>query len=138
MNGSSRSTSDVPAELMKSEQDHLVPLTDPLLEVLEQMHWINGDTPFVFSSPRSRTTAHINPYSINQHFIRMGYKGTQTAHGFRRTALTAGQDVLGIPAAVVQWQIVNTVGIKIRQEYDDSALLGESRKFMVSWYDVQM
>lgn len=59
----------IPAGRMKSGQDHLAPLTEPLLEVLEQLHRINGDTPFVFSSPRSRTTAHINPYSINQHFI---------------------------------------------------------------------
>ncbi len=75
---------------MKTGQDHLVPLMDPLVEFLEQMHLINGDTPFVFSSPRSRTLAHINPYSINQHFIRMGYKNAQTAHWLRRTALTAG------------------------------------------------
>ena len=85
----------IPAERMKSGVEHLVPLTDPLLEVLEQMRRVNGDGEFVFHSPRSRTFAYINPYSINQHFIRMGYKGVQTAHGLRRTALTAGQDVLG-------------------------------------------
>jgi len=36
----------------------------------------------------------MNPYSINQHFIRIGYKGMRTAHRLRRTELTAGQDVL--------------------------------------------
>ena len=118
---------------MKSGQDLLVPLTDPLLEVLDEMRRMNGDTPFVFSSPRSRTFAHINPYSINQHFIRMGYKGLQTAHGLRRTALTAGQDVLGLPAEVIQRQMAHAVGDKVRQTYDDSVLLDERRKFMVAW-----
>ena len=125
----------IPGERMKSGQDLLVPLTDPLLEVLDEMRRMNGDTPFVFSSPRSRTFAHINPYSINQHFIRMGYKGLQTAHGLRRTALTAGQDVLGLPAEVIQRQMAHAVGDKVRQAYDDSVLLDERRKFMVAWCD---
>ena len=125
----------IPAQRMKSGKDHLVPLTDPLLEVLEQMHRINGDTPFVFSSPRSRTTAHINPYSINQHFIRMGFKSVQTAHGLRRTALTVGQDVLGFSAETIQRQMAHAIGDKVRQTYDDSTLLDERRKFMVAWSD---
>ena len=79
-----------PWRRMKSGQDLLVPLTDPLLEVLE------GDAPnewrfFVFSSPGPGPLL-ISTRPINQHFIRMGYKGLQTAHGWRRTALTAGQD----------------------------------------------
>lgn len=117
----------IPAERMKSGVEHLVPLTDPLLEVLEQMRRVNGDGEFVFHSPRSRTLAHINPYSINQHFIRMGYKGVQTAHGLRRTALTAGQDVLGMSAEVIQRQMSHAVGDKVRQTYDDSSLLDERR-----------
>ena len=125
----------IPAERMKSGQDHLVPLTDPLLEVLEQMHRINGDTHFFFSSPRSSTSAHINPYSINQHFIRMGYKSTQSAHGFRQTALTAGQDVLGVSAEIIQRQMAHAVGNKIWQAYDDLSLLNERRKFIISWCD---
>ena len=125
----------IPAERMKSGVEHLVPLTDPLLEVLEQMRRVNGDGEFVFHSPRSRSLAHINPYSINQHFIRMGYKGVQTAHGLRRTALTAGQDVLGMSAEVIQRQMAHAVGDKVRQTYDDSSLLDERRKFMVAWCD---
>ena len=125
----------IPADRMKSGVEHLVPLTDPLLEVLEQMRRVNGDGEFVFHSPRSRTFAHINPYSINQHFIRMGYKGVQTAHGLRRTALTAGQDVLGMSAEVIQRQMAHAVGDKVRQTYDDSSLLDERRKFMVAWCD---
>ena len=99
------------------------------------MRRVNGDGEFVFHSPRSRSLAHINPYSINQHFIRMGYKGVQTAHGLRRTALTAGQDVLGMSAEVIQRQMAHAVGDKVRQTYDDSSLLDERRKFMVAWCD---
>ena len=120
---------------MKSGQDHLVPLTDPLKEVLDSLRKVNGGEEFVFASPRSRSTPYLNPYSINQHFIRLGYKGVQTAHGLRRTALTAGQEVLGFPAELIQRQLSHAVGDKVRQAYDDSTLIDERKKFMIAWSD---
>jgi integrase len=125
----------IPGTRMKTGHDHLVPLTDPLKEVLDSLRKVSGDEEFVFASPRSRSTPYLNPYSINQHFIRMGYKGVQTAHGLRRTALTAGQDVLGFPAELIQRQLSHAIGDKVRQSYDDSTLLEERRKFMISWCD---
>ena len=77
----------------------------------------------------------MNPYSINQHLIRMGYKGMQTAHGLRRTALTAGQDVLRLPAEVIQRQMAHSFGDKIRGHYDKSQMLDERREFMIQWCD---
>ena len=125
----------IPGNRMKTGHEHLVPLTDPLKELLDSLRKFTGDEEFVFASPWSRGTPHINPSSINQHFIRMGYKGVQTAHGLRRTALTAGQDVLGFSAEIIQRQMAHAVGDKVRQAYDDSALLDERRKFMTAWCD---
>ena len=125
----------IPGKRMKTGHEHLVPLTDPLKELLDSLRKFTGDEEFVFASPWSRGTPHINPSSINQHFIRMGYKGVQTAHGLRRTALTAGQDVLGFSAEIIQRQMAHAVGDKVRQAYDDSALLDERRKFMTAWCD---
>ena len=125
----------IPGTRMKTGHDHLVPLTDPLKEVLDSLRKVSGDEEFVFASPRSRSTPYLNPYSINQHFIRMGYKGVQTAHGLRRTALTTGQDVLGFPAELIQRQLSHAIGDKVRQSYDDSTLLDERRKFMIAWCD---
>ena len=78
----------------------------------------------------------MNPYSINQHLIRMGNKGKQNAHGLRGTALTAGQDVLRLPAEVIQRQLAHVVGDKIRQAYDHSTMLDECREFVIKWCDV--
>jgi integrase len=64
----------IPADRMKSGKQHLVPLTDPLKEVLESIKRVSGEGDYVFPSPGNTKTAHLNPYSINQHFIRMGYK----------------------------------------------------------------
>ena len=125
----------IPGSRMKTGHDHLVPLTDPLKDLLDSLRKVTGEEEFVFASHRGRTTTHINPYSINQHFIRMGYKGVQTAHGLRRTALTAGQDVLGFSAETIQRQLSHAIGDKVRQTYDDSTLLKERTKFMVAWCD---
>ena len=73
----------------------------------------------------------MNPFSINQHFIRIGYKGMRTAHRLRRTELTAGQDVLRLPAEVIQRQMAHAVLDKIRQAYDHSTMLDERRDFMI-------
>ena len=125
----------IPADRMKTKKTHLVPMTNQLWEVFDSLRTVNGDNEFVFASPRRKEQGHMNPYSINQHFIRMGYKGMQTAHGLRRTALTAGQDVLRLPAEVIQRQMAHAVGDKIRQAYDHSRLLDERREFMIKWCD---
>jgi len=125
----------IPAERMKSRKEHVVPLTAPLKELLESIRKIYGDEEFVFPSPRSRGGGYLNPYSINQHFIRMGYKSVLRAHGIRSIPLTAGQEVLGFSADVIQRQMAHAIGDKVRQAYDRSQFLDERRKFMVSWCD---
>jgi len=125
----------VPAGRMKNDQEHLVPLTAPLKEVLLDLRRWNGDEAFAFFSPRSRGSGHINPSSINQHLIRMGYKGVLNAHGVRAIPMTAGQEVLGFPPELIQRQLSHSIGDKVRQAYDRSEMLNERRKFMVSWCD---
>ena len=125
----------IPAERMKSGKEHLVPLTNPLKDLFESLRKIYGDEEFVFLSPRSRGSVHLNPSSINQHFIRMGYKSVLRAHGIRSIPLTAGQEILGFSAEVIQRQMAHVIGDKVRQAYDRSQFLDERRKFMVSWCD---
>ncbi len=125
----------IPGNRMKNGQDHLVPLTDPLKEVLDSLRKVNGDEEFVFFSHRSRGTPHINPASINQHLIRMGYKSVLRAHGVRSIPMTAGQEILGFPAELIQRQLSHSIGDKVRKAYDRSEMLNERRKFMVSWCD---
>ena len=65
----------------------------------------------------------------------MGYKGIQTAHGLRRTALIAGQDVLGFSAETIQRQLSHAIGDKVRQAYDRAQFMKERKKFMIAWCD---
>ena len=125
----------IPADRMKSGKEHLVPLTEPLKDVLECLRRVNNNSDFVFPSPRSNVSGYLNPYSINQHFVRMGYKSVLRAHGIRSIPLTAGQEVLGFSAEVIQRQMAHAIGDKVRQAYDRSQLINERRRFMIAWCD---
>lgn len=125
----------VPAERMKNNKEHLVPLTEPLKQVLEQLRELNGDQDYAFFTGRSGKYPHMNPSSITNHLKNLGYSGLLVGHGVRSIALTEGQQVLKFPAEVIQRQMAHVVGDKVRQAYDQSQMLDERRKFMVSWCD---
>ena len=57
------------------------------------------------------------------------------AHGFRRLALTAGQEVLKVDHEIIQRPMAHTFGDKIRCSYDKSQMMDERRDFMVACSD---
>ena len=123
----------IPANRMKAGKEHLVPLTDPMKEILEQLRRFNGHEEYVFRSHRGRKKPHIDESALNQLLKRLGYGGRQTAHGLRQLPATAGQDVLKTPYEIIQRQLAHAVGNKIRQAYDKSQMLEERRDFMNKW-----
>ena len=128
----------VPASRMKTwddgEKNHLVPLTHTIKDLLQEMEKVNGGTEFVFASPRTQSK-HINPSSINNHFIALGYKGDWVGHGVRKTVLTYGQKELGFDEKVIRLQQGWKVKDKIQGIYDRHDFLKERRLFMVAWCD---
>ena len=125
----------IPAIRMKAGKDHLVPLTDPIKEVLEGLRRFNGHDEYVFRSYRGRKKPHIDESALNQLLKRLGYGGRQTAHGLRQLVTIAGVDVLKFPYEVISRQLAHAQGNKIRQAYDRSTMLEERRDFMNQWCD---
>ena len=76
---------------MKNKQKNLVPLTDQLKEVFDQLRELNGNEEYVFYTGHSREQyPYMNPSSINAHIIQAGYKAIVVGHGVRSIQLTAG------------------------------------------------
>ena len=125
----------IPGSRMKGKQDHHIPITNQINDLLESLRRVNGDQDYVFYSPRGRTKSHINPAVINTYLIRIGYKGLLTAHGIRAIPLTMGQEVLGFDSEIIQRQLAHAIGDKIRQAYDRSQFWEERKKFMIAWCD---
>ena len=111
------------------------PLTEPLKDVLNRLHELNGVNDHFFFSPRGREYEHVHKDSLNAHIKKMGYGGLTTAHGFRHLALTAGQEVLKVDHEIIQRQMAHSFGDKIRGHYAKSQMLDECREFMIQWCD---
>ena len=125
----------IPADRMKAGKEHLVPLTDPIKELLDHLEKINGDEEYVFWSPRGKSKPHIDESALNQLLKRLDYGGRQTAHGLRQLPTIAGVDVLKFPYEVISRQLAHAQGNKVRQAYDRSTMLEERRDFMNKWCD---
>ena len=128
----------VPASRLKTwnpdEVAHLVPLTEPIKDLLKEMEKVNGDSEYVFASPRTQSR-HINPSSINNHFIDLGYGNDFVGHGIRTCVLTYGQKELGFDEKVIRLQQGWKVKDKIQGIYDRHDFLKERKEFLVAWCD---
>ena len=125
----------IPAERMKAKQDHKIPLTNQIKEVLEKLHEVTGNEEYAFHTGMGKKYPHMDPSSINNHLIRLGYKGILTGHGVRAIPLTAGQEVLNFSPDVIQRQMAHAIGDKVRQAYDRAQFMKERKKFMIAWCD---
>ena len=77
---------NIPAERMKMDTPHIVPLSKQAIEVLQLLHTISGEGIFIFPGVRANTSMSTN--TILLALARMGYRGKMTGHGFRGLAST--------------------------------------------------
>ncbi len=73
----------IPAAKMKMRRDHLVPLPEQALTLLDELRRINGNGEYLFPSLRTWKRP-MSENTLNAALRRMGYSGDEmTAHGFR-------------------------------------------------------
>ena len=81
----------IPADRMKNNQEHKLPLTGTTKGVIDQARGLFGDgkSPFVFPSPRQGS---LKPHSLSKAILRnrqdMGIETPFTPHDIRRTVRT--------------------------------------------------
>lgn len=130
----------IPAERMKgrnmTRQEHMIPLSQPLIDLLETLKPLTSHSPYIFESLRGKTTEHICQSAPNNMIKRMGYQGKVVAHGFRAMAVTYGQDILKFPFHVIDLQMGHKPQGKVRQAYDKALYMNERIEFMNKWGDL--
>ncbi len=117
---------------LKIARKHVVPLSDQMLEVLEEMKAITGQYEYVFYH-----TGMHQPYSeefINNALDILGYAGKQTGHGFRHIAST-NLNELGYMGDAIEKQMAHDKKSSIRAVYNHAQHLEERRKIMQVWAD---
>lgn len=126
---------NIPADKMKMRQPHLVPLCDQAVAILRELHPLTGRGQYVFPGARSPRRPMSNN-AINAALRRMGYDtDTMTAHGFRATARTLLDEVLGFRPDYIEHQLAHAVKDPNGRAYNRTAHLAERRKMMQGWAD---
>jgi integrase len=82
----------IPAEKMKMRRDHLVPLPDQAIALLDELRGLNGNGEYLFPSLRTWKRP-MSENTLNAALRRMGYSGEEmTAHGFRASFSTLANE----------------------------------------------
>ena len=123
----------IPAERMKMQREHIVPLSRQALEILRELRSSNGHRHYVFMNVAN----HEKPMSENTMLYaiyRMGYHSRATGHGFRATASTILNEQ-GWRPDVIERQLAHMERNKVRAAYHRSEYLAERRQMMQHWAD---
>lgn len=124
----------IPAEKMKMENDHIVPLARQAIAVLREVQKITGHGRYVFASLRPGRPMSEN--TINMALRNMGYDSdTMVGHGFRAMARTILDEVLGERVDLIEHQLAHAVKDVNGRAYNRTAHLPARREMMQRWAD---
>lgn len=122
---------NIPADRMKMDRPHRVPLTSQSLSLLERMKPISGHRPFVFPGYRD-PLGHINDQSANAALKRLGYGGRLVAHGLRSLGSTTLNEQ-GFNPDAIEAALSHADENEIRRAYNRSDYF-EHRVIMMGWW----
>jgi integrase len=125
----------IPGSKMKMKVEHVVPLCTQAVELLRSVQPVTGHGRFVFPSLRTGERP-MSENTINGAVRAMGYsKEVHTAHGFRATARTIMDEVLGERVDLIEHQLAHTVKDANGRAYNRTAHLPARRVMMQTWAD---
>jgi integrase len=121
------STWRIPGERMKMHQDHVVPLSEPALAILDKMR--GGQRELIFPNPEG------GPFSENAMLAvldRLGY-GHVTVHGFRSTFATWAEECTDYPDGVREAALAHKYKSETTAAYQRGQKLEKRRALMKDW-----
>lgn len=125
----------IPGRRMKMRVDHIVPLASQSVAILREIYAITGGGSYAFPSIRSRDRP-MSDNTINAALRSMGYpKDVMTGHGFRATARTILDEVLGERVDLIEHQLAHQVKDVNGRAYNRTAHLPARREMMQRWAD---
>ena len=121
----------IPAERMKAEAEHRVPLSEAAITLLSDIPRVDGND-FVF--PGSKSQKPISDMAFLQLLKRMGH-GDLTAHGFRSTFRDWCAERTAYPHEVCEMALAHTVSNKVEAAYRRGDLFEKRIRLMQDWAD---
>lgn len=121
----------IPAGRMKMRRDHIIPLCEQALAVLEAMKPISAHREYVFPSFK-KPTLPMSSQSANAALRRMGYQGVLVSHGLRAIFSTAANEE-GFDPDVIEAALAHVDTNEVRRAYNRSNYL-EKRIVLMRWW----
>lgn len=124
----------VPGELMKTGNDHIVPLPTQAIALLRNLR---GDNPgiHVFPSPARQKTPHLHRDALSKALRDMGFQGKHATHGFRGTLRTMARERLSVDIDVLEAQLAHAKKGDVQKAYDRTTFDEQRIKVMQDWAD---
>jgi len=115
---------------------HTVPLSKQAIGILRELHSLTGAGQYVFPSQR-RQGKHASEGTINKALQIMGYDTAKIhcAHGFRSTARTILDEVLGFRVEWIEHQLAHAVRDALGRAYNRTTHLPQRKEMMQRWAD---
>ena len=124
----------IPAERMKMDMTHHVPLVKQTVNILNEIRKYSGPKGFVFPQQRNNQKA-MSENTLLYFSNRLGYAGRHTIHGFRTIASTVLNESRKWHPDVIERQLSHQESNKVRKAYNRAEHLDERRKMMEWWAD---
>ena len=121
---------DIPAERMKMDTPHIVPLSNQAVKVLLTLRKLTGAGEYVF--PGAGNAKHMSTGTILLALDRMGYRGIMTGHGFRGIASTLLHEA-GFDEKYIEAQLAHQKRNKTAAAYNHAAYLAQRTQMMQAW-----
>lgn len=124
----------IPAERMKMNLPHIVPLSKQSLTIFRRLKELNGNSEFIFPryyNPRK----HMSKNTMLVAIKRMGYNGRMTGHGVRSLALGILKEKLGYPHDIADRQLAHVPKSSIDRAYDRAKFLPQRIRMMQEYAD---
>jgi len=121
----------IPAERMKKNRVHYIPLTDQSLKILEILKPMSAHREFVFPSVKNPRKP-MNSSTANVAIKRMGFKDKLVAHGLRSLASTTLNEQ-GFDSDVIESSLAHIDHNETRKAYNRAHYL-ERRRDVMNWW----
>jgi integrase len=120
--------------ISKTDFYHIVPLSNQVVSILEEVKSLTGNGKYVFPSSRGDGRP-MSDNTIRTALKSLGYESdVMTAHGFRTTASTLLNEQGWSPDAIER-QLAHSPRDQVRAAYNRAQYLEERRRMMQSWAD---
>lgn len=121
----------IPADRMKMNRQHIIPLTPQMITILNRIRAISAHLEYIFPAARN-PRSHTNTETANAALKRIGFKGRLVAHGLRSLASTTLNEQ-GFDAELIEVSLAHVDKNTVRSAYNRADYIERRRELMCWW-----